>query len=131
MTKKAHKLQTGSVWGSDIWAVETEAGLLFQATNAGRADLARAMASRGYNGAECEVIDAIGGNGLDFIPPAYLGLTEMPAFSEGLAYSEEGDSRFWDESGAPIYGFPDYMIKCPWRALRDTGRVLFPIVERS
>jgi hypothetical protein len=121
------------MWGNNYVAARaTPEGLLFTAGNAGRADIAAAFRAGGYPHAEGEVCENVGGNTLEFIPPEYLGLTDMPAFSEGLAWEgDDGDARAWDGDGRPIWGFPDYMIRDPWRELAQRGRVLFPIVERS
>ncbi|PAL23580.1 hypothetical protein [Sphingopyxis sp. GW247-27LB] len=119
------------IWGNNYIAARiTDAGLLFTASNAGRADLASAAADGGYYRAESEVCENIGGNGLEPVPPEMLGLTDMPAFSCGLTWDAE-ENRAWDGEGCPIWGFPDYQIRDPWAELRRRGRVIFPIVGHS
>ena len=102
----------------------TEKGLLITASNDDRHDLKNAYESGGYYYAECLVANAIGGNGLDFIRPEMIGaLTDQPLICD---YVVNDDDTV--EVCGPIYGYPNYMLYDSFEELKNTGKVLFPVV---
>lgn len=107
-----------------IRATITATALILTADNEARADLAHAFRQGGYPAAESTVAEELH-EAFRFILPETVGaLTDAPILAPFDAWGLEDDGRETLEPGAPVFWFPDYMIRDPWRELANRGRVV-------
>lgn len=102
--------------------------LRITAANVARAELAYNLRRGAYTTAEEDVVDALRGQGFDFVLPERVGaLTCSPIFGEDASYNDDGAY----EVRGDLYWFPDYQITDPWRELAYKGRVVFSRAKES
>ena len=101
------------------------------ANNEDRAELKYAYEQGGYPQADDYVRECLTNLYWEFVQPEWVSaLTNAPIITNDIVFGENGDCYFPTNIG-DVWWFPSYMLKDPWEALKNKGRVIFEPEENN